>query len=79
VKLRINLYIPESFPLLHAEIEHHPVAFRAERMRQLATIGLLVCHGTFAPASPTDTPSGGRSNEAEAESAAAIRGLLEGF
>ena len=80
-KARVSVSVPGSFSLLHADLAAQPAHRRAERIRQLATIGLLACTGNLsAHASVTDTPHGGEPPEqARAESVAAIRGLLDGI
>ena len=79
-KVRVSVSVPGSFFPLHADLAAQPAHYRAERIRQLATIGLLACTGNLpAHASVTDTSHGGEpSEQARAESVAAIRGLLDG-
>ena len=80
-KLRVNLFIPETFPLLYADLAAQPAQHRAERIRHLSTIGLLSCKGNFSDVTnaPHDTPSGEPPEQDRIESAATIRGLLDGI
>ena len=80
-RLRVNLYVPETFPLLYADLAAQPVQHRAERIRHLSTIGLLSCKGNFSDvtATPRETPPGEPPAQDRRESVAAIRGLLDGI
>lgn len=63
--IRIVLAVTEASPELYAALEKVPARLRAERVRALATIGLLIAAGSAAgikPSSSAEATGGGRAS-----------------
>ena len=73
---RIVVHVGAAQPELRAALAEVPVRARAERLRQLALVGLYSLHRGSAPAASMSEPQAPRDIALDARRERVLRGLL---